>query len=632
MRGALREIRRGRAVTAVAAATSLVLLSLFAGCSATGVVEKAKLVEPLVYASVLGDEESNFEGRLLQVVIEGLLTGASEQAGAGAYGNILSLLGWGGSGSDNNYVQMQNTLNDIDAGIAEIKTELTAIQSQLEMSTDEIIANTNDPTTAITQITTFDDKLQELSATGTPGKGDRPSILAFAGNVEGGGYCIRTDVNSIGNAIIPPDAVKRPVLDNYARLLIVRMETKGVGLKDAYFALETYFSQLLYYQMQGVTLVVEADTAVSASGGAPVAGTAASYYQHFKDYQLAPEIQNFMDNTWRLIAARGSLAHTTGFLPAEAEGIAARAEFLRTQTLAMDHFGLRAHAVVTSNHSGELTNATASAANGTTYPAKGTTKTISGPIYDSWRGDKVSSSTDYEVVTFDFGAVPAGSYTMSGPAGFSPAAVLVQPYTADYTADPAGKILYGCALGHTRIGALEAFAAGAAGAGRVWHHDGASRVNFGGDLAAGSISVSGDEANDSFSGEIEVDYRFVYDGPQPAIVTIPTQAHTHGSVATAIETGMDRPGSAAAKISATMGVWDATAGKTVSAASSWSKDVSKNQKASIDERLPKTFAFTAQPGHSYTVYFTANVSGSGHGGSATAQLTVDSLKGMQIQF
>jgi len=108
MRGALREIRRGRAVTAVAAATSLALLSLLAGCSATGVVEKAKVVEPLVYASVLGDEESNFEGRLLQVVIEGLATGASEQAGGDAYGNILSLLGWGGSGSDN-YGRMQKT-------------------------------------------------------------------------------------------------------------------------------------------------------------------------------------------------------------------------------------------------------------------------------------------------------------------------------------------------------------------------------------------------------------------------------------------------------------------------------------------------------------------------------------------
>ena len=630
MRGALREIRRGRAVTAVAAATSLVLLSLLAGCSATGVVEKAKLVEPLVDASVLGDGESNFEGRLLQVVIEGLATGASEQAGGDAYGNILALLGWGGSGSDN-YGRMQQTLNDVDAGIVEIRTELSAMQSQLEMSTDEIIANTNDPTAAITEITTYDDELQQLSANGTPGKGDQRSILAFAGKVEDD-YRIENDVNLIGNAMIPPSAVKRPVLDNYARLLIIRMETKGVGLKDAYFALETYFSQLLYYQMQGATLVVEAKTAVSASGGTPVGSTAASYYRHFTTHQLAPQIQNFMDNTWRLIAARGSLAHTTGFLPAEAEGIAARAEFLRTQTLAMDHFGLRAHAVVTSNHSGELTNVTARAANGTTYPAKGTTTTISGPVYDSWRGDKVSPSTDYEVVTFDFGAVPAGSYTMSGPAGFSPAAVLVQPYTADYTADPAGKILYGCALGHTRIGALEAFAAGAGGAGRVWHHDGASRVNFDGDLAAGSISVSADEANDSFSGEIQVDYRFVYDGPQPAIVTIPTQAHAHGSVATAIEMDMDGGGSAAAKISATMGIWDATAGKIVSAASSWSKDVSNNQKASIDGRPPKTFAFTAQPGHSYTVYFTASASGSGHDGSATAQLTVDSLKGMQIQF
>jgi len=115
-------------------------------------------------------------------------------------------------------------------------------------------------------------------------------------------------------------------------------------------------------------------------------------------------------------------------------------------------------------------------------------------------------------------------------------------------------------------------------------------------------------------------------------VTIPTQAHAHGSVATAIEMDMDGGGSAAAKISATMGVWDATTKETVSPASSWSKDVSNNQKASIDGRPPKTFAFTAQPGHSYTVYFTANVSGSRHDGSATAQLTVDSLKGMQIQF
>ena len=47
---------------------------------------------------------------------------------------------------------MQQTLNDVDAGIVEIRTELSAMQSQLEMSTDEIIANTNDPTAAITEI------------------------------------------------------------------------------------------------------------------------------------------------------------------------------------------------------------------------------------------------------------------------------------------------------------------------------------------------------------------------------------------------------------------------------------------------------------------------------------------------
>lgn len=339
-----------------------------------------------------------------------------------------------------------------------------------------------------------------------------------------------------------------------------------------------------------------------------------------------------MDNTWRLVAARVSIAHTSGFLPADSQSIAARAEFLRTQTLGMDHFGLRAHAVVTSDHSGQLAAATAKAADGTPYTATGKATTVVGPVYDSWKGSTVSPSTDYQVVTFDFGDVPAGAYTLSGPAGFAPAAVQVQPYTADYVPDPAGTILYGCALGHTRTGAVEAFAAGAGGAGRTWQHGGASHVSFSGSLASDKIAVSGHQVNGSLVGEIQVDYRFVYGGSQAAKVTIPGQAHAYGSVSTAVEMDMDGGGSASADVTASMGVWDATSGKIVSAPGKWSKDVSNNDKASADWRPPKTFVFTAQPGHSYTVSFTASASGASRDGSATAQLTVDTMKGMQIQF
>jgi len=636
MSGKSQSCHRIKAAAAATTATALILLSSLAGCSATqagaGPVEQS-FGSP-ARGGGLGGEESQFEGKLLQVAIEGLITGASEQAGGDAYGNILSLLGWGGDADAGHYKEMQEELNGIESGIAEIKTQLSAMQTQLSITEDDIISNANDPAAAITEITTYNDELQGLSqSVATPGGGDRAAILVFAGKVEDD-YRIENDVNLIGSAMVPLTSAKSPVLDTYAKLLILRMQSQGVDLRDAYLALETYFAQLMYYQVQGVTIVVEAKTAIAKSGGKPVGTSADAYYKHYLTHQLAPQVQSFMDNTWRLIVARGSLAHTSGFLPAEAQGIAARAEFLRTQTLALDHFGLRAHALVTSNHSGELTAATATAADGTTHPSAAVTSTtVSGPVYDSWKGAQVSPSTTYQVVTFDFGDVPVGAYSITGPAGFAPSAVQVQPYTADYAADPAGKIHYGCGLGHTRVGAVEAFAAGAGGAGRTWEHGGASHVSFNGSLAADSISVSGHQTNDEFAGEIQVDYRFTYGGSQPAKVTIPTRAHAHGSAVTAVEMDMDGSGSAAADLTATMGVWDSKSNKIVRASNTWSKDLSQHQSVSVDWRPQDSrFTFTAVPGHSYTVYFTVSVSGSANDGSATAQLTVDSMKGMQIQF
>jgi hypothetical protein len=294
----------------------------------------------------------------------------------------------------------------------------------------------------------------------------------------------------------------------------------------------------------------------------------------------------------------------------------------------MDHFGLRAHAVVTSNHSGALTTATAKAADGTVSTAKGTSSTVSGPVYDSWKGNKVSPSDQYEVVTFDFGDVPAGEYSISGPAGFAPAAVQVQSYTADYTADPAGRILYGSALGHTRIGAVESFAAGGE----------SSLTQKPGDApepsksAPGKISVSGQKVHGRFSDESSIGYPFAYGGSHAAKITIPSLAHAYGSLSTGIVMDPDVPGSAEAKITATIGVLDLATGKTVSAASNWSAAVNANNKASLDKRPPATFVFQAKPGHRYAVYFSVSAKGDANHGTATASITIDSMTGMQIKF
>ena len=640
----VRHESRRKAAIAAATATALVLLSGLAGCTpqqAPGPL--LQVVTPSGSGGGLGDEESNFEGRLLQVALEGLVTGASEQGGAAAYGNLLSVLGWGSDADAGHYKEMRNTLNDIKSGVSRIETEVAELNAALAITEKEILLNANDPKEAISDIITFNDELTGLSQTSEPGQADQKRVLKLADDVQNG-LVVEKAVTRIAEAI-RPHSVSKPVLDNYTSLLIQRMSSSDTDLKGACIALETYFSELLYYQLQGVTLVVEAKTAL-AKNGTPDVTSADYYYTHFKADTLVPEVQSFMDNTWRLIAARGSLAHTAGFLPAEAQTVAARAEFLREQALGTDPSGLRAHAVVTSNHTGELTTATARGSDGSSYKAKDTsTTTVSGPVYDSWKGAKVSPSTDYQVVTFDFGAVPAGTYTIEGAAGFAPAAVEVRPYTADYAPDAAGKILYGCALGHTRTGAVEAFAAGAGGAGRTWKHGGSSNVSLGGSLAADKITASGHETNDKFTGEIQVDYRFTFGGSKAATVTIPSRAHAVGSAVTAAQSDLDSQGSATATVTATMGVWDATAGKVVgltvdpgtkklvSATSSWSAKASQNQSANADWRPQNNeFIFVALPSHAYTVYFTVSASGSANDGSATAKLALDSMKGMQVQF
>jgi hypothetical protein len=580
---------------------ALALLSVAAltGCSSASVPTPVSTT-PEPSALVLSDEEDSFGGRLLQVVVEGLATGAAQQAGGDAYGNILAELGWGTPSDSQRYDAMMSTLADIEDGLTEIGAELAQLQAQLKITEDEIIANSNDPTEAIDKIDTYNRELQALGTDGHPGTGDRSAIINFAHQVEGA-YAVEGYADEIGDAIIPLTVAKRRVLDNYASLLIAKMDAGEVDLRHAYFALENYFAQLMYYQLQGVTLVVEAKTALVKSGESPDGATAAEYYATFISKKLGPEVQSFMDNAWRLVVARVSLKNTSGFLPADAQGIAARAEFLRTQTLGLDHFGLRADAVVTKNHRDTITEAVATATDGTSYTAKATSTTVTGPVYDSWTSYRVESSADYQVVSFDFGAVPAGRYTLTGGAAVWPASILVQHYTADYTPDSAGKIVYGAGMAHTRLGAQEAFAAGAGVAhGRTWEHGGAAQVSFSGNLEAGKITASGGRTNGGFSGEYQVDYRFAYTGAHAVTVEIPTTAYATGTVKTTIDMNLDDPGSASAQVAATMGVWDSTTGATVSAKNTWTKAVENTQSASPRWKSPGKFSFTAKPGHAYT--------------------------------
>ena len=580
--------------------------------------------------TLLGDENSFF-GSLLGKVVSGLVSGAASNVGNDAMGEILSLLGWGSNTSGNAAAlqAMDAKLDQIEAQLTQIQQELLNLEAALKITEEQILLNTNDPTAAITQIGTYMDELQGMALGVLPGGGNQTQILAFAGQVENG-FVIENDVNTIHDAIIPPDSAKAPVLDNFTDLSINKMsQPNPPDLETAYLGLEQYFTQLIYNQLRGVDLVVEAKQA-EAAAGQPVGTSASVYLADYRTTKLAPEVQNFLDDTWRLILSQAELDHTQGFLPAESEAIVSRAEFLRTQILSMDHFGLRAHVVVTQDWVGQLGpgDVVAESPGHDWSYLTSTSSAVSGPTYDYWSGRTVKSSDTYTIMTFDFGATGPGTYDIQGPGSLDFGSVTVQKYDDDYTLDAAGTDVYGSGVGSTRTGGVEGFAENVATSTHV--HSGAWNVSSSGTPALYFIGEQGSNSNDDFGGENEADYSFTYGGSQPATVSIPFSANPNGTES--VSCNADAGGSAQASMGYGIGVWDGTANTDATGRVTGSQAVDTNQSASMNRTINQTFTFTAQPGHSYAVFFYAQVSGSSQYGSASSKMILGCGGDLEVQF
>jgi hypothetical protein len=586
-------------------------------------------VEVVPQDDLLGDENSFF-GSLLEEVVSGLVDGASSNVGDAAMGEILSLLGWGDNNSGNAAAleAMDAKLDQIEAELGQIVTMLGDLERALQITQEEIILNTNDPTAAITEIGTFMDELEGMSDGIPPGGGNQTQILAFAAQVENA-FRIENDVNTIHDAILPPDSAKTPVLDNFTDLSINQIKAGHGDLDTAYLGLEQYFTQLIYNQLRGVDLVVEAKLA-KAAAGQPDGTSASAYLTAFRTNKLAPEVQNFLDNMWRLILSQSELDHTQGFLPSEAGSCVSRAEFLRTQILNMDHFGLRAHVVVTSDWVGKIDPAMAHG-NGRDWTAvTETSSVVQGPTYDYWSGHTVQASSDYTIVTYDFGPATAGTYTITGPNynGLALGTASVQRFDDDYVIDAAGTDVYGSSVGSTRTGGVDGFAKNATLSSQV--KPGTWNVSCTGGPAQSFIGVQGSNSNDDFGGTNEADYGFVYGGSQPVTMSIPVGANPNGSVS--VGCNADAGGSAQASMGYLVGVYDETARAFVGSPMSGSRTVYTNDKATTNTTINQTFTFTAQPGHGYYAFFAASAAGSSQYGSAAAKMVIGCGGGLEVRF
>lgn len=571
----------------------------------------------------LQGEEAPFNGGLLKDLLTGLWDGASGELGGDAMGLILNLLGWGGGGGDDQQylAAMSQKLDQIVSLLNDIKNQLDALMQQLKITEEEILANTNDPSNAITQIDSSHQELQGLSKKGA-GSVDQATLANFTNRAENV-YNVYEQVNAIHDAIIPPTVAKTPVLNNFADLAL----NKGNNLTDSYLGLEQYFAQLLYYQMEGVNLIVETKTYRKKAGLPQIDGREADEYMNFFTSQkLQPEVDNFMSNVHRLILNHVDLVDSTGFLPTDAESVLSRANFFRAQALNQDHFGLRGNLIGTQDLVSSIRIVHAqNIQTGNFYDIRtGTLSTVTGKVYDSWQGNSVKGSSDYTVVSYDFGALPLGDYRilnidMQVVIGHA----TVQAFKDDYTADPSGTIPYGHFVLSQRVGAKDAFNNNASWIGwtKELHHA-SSNVS----ASDKQVSVTGSNQNDSYSGEAELDANFIYSGTADAGFTINYSAHAYGT--TSSSSNVQAGGNANSTIQYTLSIWDKTTGQVVYTFTSPTKTTGDNGSASIDDRPQGSWYFpNPSPGHNYYIVFYCRVGGDSYYGRAGGNVTVDSIAG-----
>ncbi len=550
--------------------------------------------------AVVSASNGDFFGGLLGVALKGLISGATGEIGGEVMGLILSELGWGDSQSsadqqaltdmNQKLDQIQSTLNQIEGGIA-------GIEQQLQITEEEILANTNDPTPAITQIRTYTQELAGMAEGESPGSVTPGDIKDFANQVEAG-FLIETAVNSIHDAIIPPTSARVPVLDNFTDLAIKKLGSRS--LTDCYSGLEQYFSQLLYYQTQGVNVVVEAKNALAKAQAAQAnSQSAKAFLDQYLKHTLAPEVDSFTKNVHRLVLAQVGLTDADSFLSAEAETVLARASFFRIETLAEDHFGLRGTLIATQDLADSPLQLNATDAGGKAYPGTATLYTVTGKAYDFWSQNTVKSASAYTVIEYDFGDVPAGDYSVSLalPQGMQDYkwSSTVKNYDSDYNPTDSGSLVYGNMPMSLRIGATERFDSnGRPPLGPQWQSNqmGPTKnvdVNMEPDSFQSSLTANCPN-NTDFSADIGNYASFVFVGDQAATVNLDYSAQVTG--------GITPSGS---QIFYQIAVLDQTSNTSV--ASKTDVRWGGSSQATFDNptQVTGTFTFSAQPNHCYSL-------------------------------
>ncbi len=356
---------------------------------------------------------------------------------------------------------------------------------------------------------------------------------------------------------------------------------------------------------------------------------AQEYMDFFIENELKPEVDNFMHNVHRIILSQVDLSDYDHFLPSDTPAILSRARFFGIQSLDENHFGLRGTLIATQDLVNNIISINAkNRQTGKLYSGAGTLHTVRGIKYDYWTDDRVKPSSDYTVISYDFGDAPVGNYDILDASGKAIGTAIVQMYKEDYTVDGSGTIRYGHFVIKDRIGNKARFVDSAP----LWNYwtSNLKNASSDGDAHRRPVNLYGDNGSGdgTYHGHVELDGLFTADaGGTPQI-----NVHYSVDISGQVESHYGEDFCPTAEMDYGIGVWDRTTGKFACIGSSKSVSVTHGKK-SINDTASGVCTFGASEGHAYYLYISLNISDrNGREGYAKSKISIDKINHVFIDF
>ncbi len=589
--------------------------------------------------------ETGFFGGTINDIINDLEDGIAPNANSYVMGRILDLLGWGDINSPSDYKALKNMDSKLDIlleNVLIIEAGLGRLLREMEINDREIFANTNDPKRYITEISAYFSRLKEKLKENSLGEANKEELTGFAVMIRDN-LRIKTDINGIYGAIVPPDIAVTPVLNNYTELLNDRYNQGNGRLTDAYKSLELYTSQLIHHQLKGIELILESENlpiqpySICPSTGESLSPHAQESLDDFK-LKLKEEIDNpgqrncFMYNTFRLALLNAWLWPGDGksFFSGEINQFLNRAEFFRTQVL-NDNFGLHVLLFATSDITVDKKNFKAKYKDSeiTLHVELISGEGIPGRSYDfRENGYHLKSCDSYDVYRITANSeINPGTYDIIyGDNDTILSDVTVDLYNNKYEKTNHGTILYGCCSVLMRSD-VNRFPESSKHFSLFHDNQKCTRISKGEanywpiDLQ-GTIDGNNEKSDAEYSGRAELRAGFRFSGEKKERI------HVDYSVLFTIDLkASSGTGESMAKYH--VRVWDITEEKQAGAFNSEHAFNTNNGEKYYSRSSTNTISFTAEPGHHYRICFYMNVKGNGSAGST---ISLENVRHIRIRF